>query len=367
MQLLTKSILVALLAAGGLSACRPGGKDKTIYFTRKDFPETKSLSGEEVPLGLPGGRPLQYNIVRDSLAMVTYWESDTYFVDVVNFRNGRLVRQIARRGEDSAAFVSCAIRYPNPADNYFTIHDITKQRVSKFNIDSMLAGSDYQGIHYNLPSFVKAPALYGNDTLVLFNSYFLKPGKSPMNPGSKTPVLFLPVANASEEGCMRIDSLMKPTFFTSNVSGGEILINPDRDLMWVVDNYRDQIVIYRHKDKVVKRLTGPDNIRPEYEQHSDSSVYFKDAEYYRAYYPGACTDRHVYLLYLGVQGINLNATRVERPVAILQFDWDGNLVRQYNVKEYLYNISISPDEKFLYGTTVSKFGAPAKLMRYALP
>ncbi|WP_126246221.1 hypothetical protein [Chitinophaga rhizosphaerae] len=366
MQLFTRNILIALMAFSGLSACRQGSKEPTTYFTRKDFPETKTLSGVEVPLEFPGKRPLQFNIVRDSLAMITFWESDAYFVDVVNLHNGRLIRQIARRGEDSAAFVSCAIRYPNPADNYFTIHDITKQRVTKLVIDSMLAGNDYQGTYYNLPSFAKSPALYGSDTLVLFNSYYLKPGKSPMNPNSKSPVLFLPVANTGEEECMRIDSLMKPAFFTSNVSGGETLINLEKNLMWVVDNYRDQIVIYRDKDKVVKRMTGPDNIRPDYEQHSDSSVYFKDAEYYRAYYPGACTDRHVYLLYLGVQAINLNATRVERPVAVLQFDWDGNLVRQYKVNEYLYNISISPDEQYLYGTTVKKFGAPAKLMRYAL-
>ncbi len=174
------------------------------------------------------------------------------------------------------------------------------------------------------------------------------------------------MSESTDSTCHKLDSLLRPKYFASNVSNGTFLISPDKQSIWLVDSYSDEISVYNSNFSLIKRYKGPGKLSPKYEIRPDSAVYFRDGKYYRSFYPSFASKNFIYLLHIGVDGIDLNFAKVERPVSVLKIDWRGNLVSRYTIKDYLYNISISSDEKYLYGTTVKSFGDSARLIRYML-
>lgn len=231
----------------------------------------------------------------------------------------------------------------------------------------MLTNEKYAGKAFSIPSFAGDATFYNDDSIVFFNSFWLKMGDSLMNSNSKEPLLFMSLNTSSlENDVADLEKRKRPKFFTPNVTGGNILIDPENKNIWLVDNYFDKITVYDNKLDVQKYLLGPENAKVKYELRTDSAIYFRNGKYYRSFYPSIYSESYVYLLYIGIKGINLDHTRIERPVTLLKFDWNGAPVEEYKLDEYLYNISLSGDGKVLYGTTAKRFGDTARLIKYNL-
>lgn len=342
------------------------GRKKDQIKTFDGF-EPQIIEGDTVRFPIVN-KVLDYTIIQDTLALVNYWSNDRqYLVDIYNLKDKKVVKRIAKNGAEDDSFLSTQIQHRNSSNNDFLIKDITKRIVAEYNIDSLLGSDFYMPSYFNIPSFEKDVEFYGNDSLVLFNSYYLEIDNKPLNKRSDSPIMFLKKNTASKENSLRLDKYFTPEYFTPNVTGSTILINPNNKDIWLVDDTFDKISIYNNKRVLTKEIKGDGLNSLSYAVlESDNSVFVKDRKYYRSYYPSVSTKNHVYLLYIGVQGLDLNTTSVERPCYILKMDWDGNLKNVYKTNEYIYQISISTDEKVLYGTSVNKFGESASLIEYKL-
>lgn len=342
------------------------GKKKDSIKTFDSF-EAQIIQGDTINLSL-SNKVLDYTIIQDTIALVNYWNNnDQYLVDIYNIKDKKVIASIAKNGAEDGNFLSTSVQYRNTSNNYFLIYDVTKKIVTSYAIDSLLKSKNYIPSSFSLPSFSKDVGLYGNDSLVLFNSYYLEIDNKPLNKKSDSPLVFLNKKNANKDNALKLDKYYTPEYFTPNVSGATILVNPNNKDIWLVDDTFDKISIYNNKGILRKEIKGDGLNSLSYAVlESDNAVFIKDRKYYRSYYPSVSTQNHVYLLYIGVQGIDLNNTSVERPCYILKMDWDGNLKNVYKTNEYLYQISISNDEKILYGTSVDKFGESASLIKYNL-
>jgi len=340
------------------------GSGEGVTYSDRDFENGGNLKGSIIPVPTRFN-PLTYHVIRDSFVLITYWDADDYLVDLVNFKRGQLIRKLAKAGSDSTLFSSARIRYVSPLDNYFTVYDVVKNRLTKFNIDSVLLEEGYNGVGYNIPSFAGDMTFYQNDSILIFNKYYFNIKDSILNSNNSSPLLFISKEYTRNQ-ILNIEYERTPQFFTFNATGSDIYVNPKSQDIWLVDNAFDKITIFDSKFLAKKQLLGPDVFDIKYELRPDSSVHTFMAKYYRSFYPGVFTGDHVYMMYLGIQGIDLNKSNIERPVCILKYRWDGSPVKKYKINEFLYNLSIVSGETAIYGTTAKKFGDSAKLIKYII-
>jgi hypothetical protein len=54
------------------------------------------------------------------------------------------------------------------------------------------------------------------------------------------------------------------------------------------------------------------------------------------------------------------------PVEVLKFDWNGNLLCDYQLPQYVYAISVDSKEEYLYATTRVSAMDAAYMVRYKL-
>lgn len=335
-----------------------------VYYSHSDFNTPIPVKGSVVHLPLRG-KPMEYTILRDSIVLINYWENEDCLIDVVNMNSGKLLRKIGKKGSGEDGLLSASLKYKSPSDNYFLLRDVTKNLLIRFNIDSLLNTESYTGTSFDLPSFAGDATFFNEDSILYFNSYFLTIGDSVLNSNSNTPVGFINLSTGNlKSTIVDLEKNKQPKYFSPNVSGGNFLINYKSKNIWLIDNYHDKITIYDNNLNIQKHLIGPEEVNIKYELRPDSAIYFKDGKYYRSFYPGINSENHVYVIYLGIKGIDLDHQSIERPVTILKFDWNGKPISEYKLDKFLYNISLSRDEKILYGTSAEKFGDTARLIRY---
>lgn len=349
-------IFVALIVFSGCTLKEVKEEESITFFTRNDFRNDSSLVGEVIEFNTPL-HPLSYTIIRDSLIFVTNWDGHPYFIEVYNLNTKSHVTSIARKGNGPNEVLSCYLHYRTSKD-YFYVHDILKQNVIKYNIDSALVlGNSYSPLQIQVPGYTKDLAFLNSGGIVGLNSYYFETEKIK----NDVPPLFL-VSNVKNDNAEVEENYAK--YFTTNVSGGYLLVSPTTDNIWIVDRYKDKINIYNKDQKLIKSLVGPDVIKPEYTIREGNAVSFK--RQYSGYLSCFYTEDAVYLNYMGVNGIS-NDENYRKPVELLKFSWSGELLYRYKLDKYIFTTSIDKDEKYLYGTHFNSPDEYPQLIRYTLP
>ena len=211
-----------------------------------------------------------------------------------------------------------------------------------------------------MPSEAATVNQLNENQLVIYNSLYIE------NEQISNNVNEIKLIKIAEE-FTKSKSSRNEKYYPPNVNGGYILTSPDESKIFVTDFHDDRINIYNNKLKLIKSLKGPDLFQIEYQIRNKGHVSFKKDEYYRAYYPSYYNEKHVYLLYVGANGISSKMKALDKkPVELFKLDWNGNLLHHYKLDKFLLNISIDSKEKKLYGTTWSSDGTMPQLVRYNL-
>ncbi len=341
-----------------------------IYFSFSSFEkiQPRRLAGKIINVPV-SGKPIEYKVVQDSIVLVNYWDSkDYYLIDVVNLNTCKNIRKVAKAGSDSLSFLSATIIFKDIGSNQVLIKDVTKSRYVKYDIDKLISNEPVKETFYQLPSFVKDIALYTHDSLLTYNSFYLRMNDKIVNKVSDNPILILNQDSLlSPVYVFKAEEKYSPQYFTSNVSDANILINDSTGVVWVVDQNGCRIDIYNKNLSKLKSLCVPEKINPKYDIFSrKNAIHFSDHKYYQSFYPSIYSNEYVYLFYLGINGEKIEKLKVERPVEILKMKWDGTPIQIFKIQDYLYSISLSKDQRYLYGTTAEKFGDPAKLIKYTI-
>jgi hypothetical protein len=328
------------------------------YFDRNDFKDSTALSGEVIDFA-PLNDAAFYDVVRDSLLFICTFKGDPYYIEVYNLNTHQKLAQIAPRGNGPGEFLGCYFRYDTNLDDYFSLYDVVAKRAAVYSIDSVLArGMKYIPRQVQLPDGTLNIATLASDTLLGYNFYHFNNGEIV----NKADCLLKIAVN--DDSASKINCRGEGDLFTANVSWAGIFPSPETDQIWVADYYKDKIDIYDRNLKLIKSMVGPDLIEPEYTIKNDIHVSFKK-KLYQGYYDGFYAKNSIYLLYHGLNGIpgNESYRKIEE---VFQISWKGELLHRYKLDRYVYSITLSQDEKYLYGTSDDNPTQMPQLVRYKL-
>ncbi len=348
-------VLLLLIVVCSCSDYKHG--NKLLEIDRNSFSDAIKLTGEKIITDKVFA-PFSFHVLRDSILFVENKEAYPFYLGIYNLITGEKITEFAKRGRGpfeflSAGFTSYAYNYNN--SNNILIRDIVQHKISEYNFDSVIyMMGPYKPKLVKLPFYVEYFSRYDSSRYVCYNSYFLDSKR--FNDVKK--IFFYNINEGSpfELNCK---------YWTANVSGGYISISPDKSRIIVSHLHEDKIEVYDKNLELLKIIIGPDFIKPEYSLEYGDQVSFKPGKRYRGYKTSCHTDNSLYMIYLGLNGTDSKESYYNKPVEVFQFDWNGGLGNRYILDRYLFRLSISSDEKYLYGTSYDSIGEP-ELVRYSL-
>lgn len=173
--------------------------------------------------------------------------------------------------------------------------------------------------------------------------------------------------------------------FSGNCFQGHLLANPDKGTIVYVESSYPLVEFYDDSLRLVRSITGPDNLKPEY--LNDGSYLFYAKIYGYPYGPVCCDDSYIYLKYDdnidtenpimttqmedGIPTIRTGGgTETEKEpkdVLILVFDWKGRMQGSYRL-EGLTGCSVitSGGDGILYTCTKDPETEQLSILRYKL-
>lgn len=329
-------------------------------FMRSDFPESIFVKADTLDFDGPLN-PSSFYVFRDSLVLsIDKRSSEGHFIYFHNLTSNKEVAKAGVKGVGPGELLSCRVQLSRDQSKLF-VFDYLTHKYSIWDIDKALE----QGVKYtpevrNIhPDFEEI--LFLDDTsIVAYNSMYIESEK--FSNGVKAVGKYsLPLDSTD------IIVTGDEKFFPPNVNGAYIFASKEKDRVLTADYYKDEIKVYDLALNELDIKNGPDLINPKYFSRDGRQISFDNGLYYRSYYPSASNSAHIYLLYVGADGINTSSVPLDnRPTEIFKIDWDGQLLKKFQTDVFLTNISIDNSENFLYGTTWSSDGSPAKLIRIAL-
>lgn len=172
--------------------------------------------------------------------------------------------------------------------------------------------------------------------------------------------------------------------FTGNCFQGHLLTNQKEGTIVYVENSYPLVEFYNDTLGLVKSITGPDDIRPEY--FDDGSYMFFAKSYGTVYGPVCCDDSYIYLRYddnLSTEPL-INGKMVDgiptmsfsskkkgadgtKGLLILVLDWKGKIKGSYRLEGLNDCTAISTTEPgILYASTMDEETEQLSVIRYRL-
>jgi hypothetical protein len=340
-------------------SCNNSDKREGV-FVRSDFPESIFVKADTLDFDGPLN-PSSFHVFRDSLVLsIDKRSSEGHFIYFHSLISNKEVAKAGVKGVGPGELLSCRIQLSTDQSKLF-IFDYLAHKYAIWDIDKALE----QGVKY-APEVKKLhpdidEVLFLDDTsIVTFNSMYIESEK--FSNGVKGVGKYsLPLDSTD------IIVTGDEKFFPPNVNGAYLFASKEKDRVITADFYKDEVKVYDLSLNALDVKNGPDLIHPKYFSPDGRQVSFENGLYYRSYYPSASNSEHIYLLYVGADGINISSVPLDkRPTEIFKIDWDGRLLKRFQTDVFLTNISIDSSENFLYGTTWSSDGFPARLIRLAL-
>jgi len=355
-----KLILILILLFELSCSNKKNNSNNIIEYDITDFTSFSSLEGEIIDFYDPLD-PVFYYIVRDSLLFIKKKSASPYYIDVYNYKTKKHLWGFASKGNGPYEYLNVSLKYSSITHDYIILHDINKQIAGIYNLDSLLLiRSNYKPQIIQLPRHTTEIAILDSLYILGYNNYSL----SSKQYNNKVPCLFrIEIKNQNITGIesFNYDSL----YFTANVTGGQILVSPDANIIWVIHKFNNKIDIYDKNLHHINSLIGPHNIEPKYILREDGKhVSFKET--YLTFLNCFTNNNEIYIIYLGAFDLPINESYI-KPVHILKYSWSGELLDCYYLDRYLYNISIDSHNKYIYGTSVSKsYNEYPLLIKYEL-
>ena len=340
------SIILLIFFVYSCSYQKNDNELKKIELNRMSFPDSSKLIGQNIMLDSILS-PRAYYTIRDSLFLIINRDTSPFYCFLYSKR--KLLVKFARRGRGpnellSASFVSTMYNYSNSGEIY--LYDGKTKRLFEYNIDSLIKNQNYTPKRISLPDNVFNFSKMNDTCYICYNSFFIN-NKTLSNNGERI-YTYCPNTKNSLQ--------LKYKYFTPNVTKGFVLISPDKKKIIVPYYYEDRIDIFNNELTLIKYLKGPDFITPQYRLRFDNHVSFIKGKRYLGYNCCAYTNNAIYLVYVGLNGIKRNVNFRKKPVEIFKFNWSGEPLHRYKLDRYIYTISISSDERKIYGTYLDSIG-----------
>ncbi len=355
-----------IIAITFLFACRSVTKNddeaKLIQtFNRSHLENYMTLTSTEVEFS-KSIHSMFFYLLRDSLILIENRRANPYFYELYSLNRQTNILEFGMSGKGPNELLSA---YLNPEwDNAISsqelcVVDVTTHKAYVYNIDSLLklAGS-YNPIQFTIPSFSNNIGKWNENHAISWNLYYLD---DPEVGNSVDLLVDIQVVNG--ESSFDSKKLMG-TNYTYNVSGGYVIVSPNKTKIICPYKYEDRIDIFNGNKKLIKSIKGPDDIENKYLITPQlNNLVGHDKEYYEGY---RCkpifTTSSVYCVYSGAIS---NKEPYELQSELFVLNWDGEIIKSYHLDKYLMTISVNSGEDTLYGTTKDSMG-DNYMVKYAL-
>ena len=146
--------------------------------------------------------------------------------------------------------------------------------------------------------------------------------------------------------------------FSGNCFQGHLLANPDKGTIVYVERSYPLVEFYDDSLRLVRSITGPDNLKPEY--LNDGSYLFYAKIYGYPYGPICCDDSYIYLRY----DDNIDT---ENPIMTTQMEDGIPTIRSYRLEGMTgCSVITSGGDGILYACTKDPETEQLSILRYKL-
>lgn len=322
-----------------LCACS-ATKRATTDFNK--FPVTATQTETKLfDTGLP--MPQLMTIYKDSLLLVVNnMNRNPHHVRVYDIAGKKAVNNLLPASQQKGgalSFMSFGI-----SDSLVWIFDVAKNGFITGNINTLLTG-DGSLAHYS--EYRLKPQIFYYDALLLNRNEALLSGNYDTDEkliyrnfsDSTRNKTLLSYHNDSAIGSSRINKMSYESF---------MLLRPDKQKLLLAGRYTDQFELLDLANGSYKKIKGPVGFAPQlspFEDNTGTTVATPDNETLYGFLKGHVTRQFFYLLF---SGSPVKSDRRFYGNKILVFDWDGNPVKQINLKNDIVDFTVSSDDRTIY-------------------
>lgn len=289
-----------------------------------------------------------YYHYNDSLMIVLNdKQENSYFIEFYNTKTDSIVKQLFMVGKGSKEMLSAELYL---SGSKMFVRDVVKQQLAEINVDKLLNDNTYKfdidnRINFGIASFAKYDGNY------VFENPFSFVDKN--------------AGIVQEEDRLITSSEMERLYDverdynTVNVSScGKIIVNENKERIIYASTGQSKLELFDKDLNLVKRVLGPITMDTKYyltDSDPKEVIYYKKIPFT---YMGYCSSKdYLFLNYIGdfMEGNTLE----DKICYIMQFDWDGNLVKCYNSNKYITALSCDRDAKSIgdiYATVLDNEG-----------
>lgn len=282
-------------------------------------------------------------IYKDSLLLVTNnLNRNPYHVSVFDSKQRKVVNHImpvSRKKGGTLSFMTFRV-----SDSLVWVFDVAKNGFIVASIDTVLKGDREVECYSEYP--VKPQVFYYDAMLVNRNEAFLSGNYETdeklvyvnFSDSARNKVL-LSYQQDTAIGASRVNKMSYESF---------MMLKPDKEKLLLACRYADQFELLDLKNGMVKKVKGPVGLTPQlvpYRNNSGVTVATIGQETIYGFLKGHVTGNYFYLLF---SGYNVRSPHRFYGNKIFVYDWEGNRVKEINVKHDIVDFTVSSDDKLLY-------------------
>ena len=266
-------------------------------------------------------------VYNDSILVVLNNPTAKYCIQVYNIYSGNHISDLIRKGNGPKEMLLCRARIIE--DNLY-IRDFAKGNYTVINLPCLLKSTE----NYDVPEFKKYKEKFNIYDFLEVNNRILY----------LNPLCFEDINNKVDNHEPRLFyegyTLSRNKFNTFNVSQGTIISNDKYSLIVFASLNTNELEIYNYDLNPLIKVLGPTYFDVKY-AYDGNHVSFKD----NAYYGYQCIVTAGDTFWATYQGALIDRAK---QTYIIQYKWDGTIVRAMHSDKYLSTISLSSKGDKLY-------------------
>lgn len=291
-------------------------------------------------------------VYQDSiLVVINKPHKDGSFVNLFNLNSNELLRSFILLGNGPLEMINVIAHLRN---NELIVHDFAKNQILCVNLDSALVSPNYKNVPpLKFSNGVGSPFVtFYNDKklLIMLNPYYFSNENLRIDNGVSRFIVGDTKINDD------LEEIASDLYYTYNVSQGFIIPNIANNRIIYASNFYDELEIYDNELHLLKRIEGPDKLKPVFRRHGKEIIFNKIVPYtYRSY---AMSKDFFYLSYIGDNYVPGKNRLQDFDSWIFKFDWNGTLMESYHSNEYISTLSLSDSDDKFYARGFDENGTP---------
>jgi hypothetical protein len=309
-------------------------------FTEKDIPETISLKGKK--FDFPQLINPRHILWEGEYLIVAERGKDT-LKHVIDIKANKYIKRIGQNGLGPGEITMVHRFQKDREKGNFWVYDAEQKRYAKYNLSS---NSTLSEIHFRQTEnlFLAIEMVWSSDSTWMTNRADKEEKFVEFNTKGEIIQTF-----GSWEGMLDVKDV--PYSVVSYIHQGVLAADPERKRFVKVGVARDYIEILEKETGKIISVRGPEQFVPEFEVHYSGGYPFPILPGNTPTFYTSCEPRSKFIFtkYFGKDSQLYNEGIMDN--RILVFDYEGNIIRGFDLDHYLLSFTVDEENRIIYGIT----------------